>query len=104
MKRLLRYLFWRLVYVFRRRPRTFDAFLLWGTRCRPPWWKFKPSLFRNDAGNQWEVYLANERCHMKRGILAVELHIGCDTGQIVGFTVFDEVLKAIDEELKATTG
>ena len=96
MTKLLRYCYWRTVYLFRRRPADLDEFLDKVTRTRWPWWEFRPSVLRNEVGRMWQVYLAEERGYTEPGVtLTVNAHVSRETGRIVGFDVHDEDLEAV---------
>lgn len=91
----MRWLFWRVVYLFRPQPKELLPYLLRGERLRPPWWKFEPYVWHNPDGMMWHVYLADERSYTRPDqTLRVELHIGEESGRVVGFNVFDESLAA----------
>lgn len=88
------WLFWRVCYAFRPTPRSFEGYLLRGMRTWWPWKKFRPSVWHNDDGKEWEIYLTDERSHTVRRTIAVDCHIGMESGDIVGFDVWDETLRA----------
>jgi hypothetical protein len=91
--RWLRWLFWSSIYAFQPTPKGLLSYLRRGMRCRPPWWKFKPHIFRNEDGKMWQVFLTDEASFtIPRQRLPVEIHMGMDSNQIVGFNVFDEHL------------
>lgn len=99
MGKFIRWLFWNVVYVGRHQPGELGAYLDRRMRCRWPWKKFNPSVYHNDDGNEWHVYLSGERSYTRaRQALKVDLHIGMETGQIVGFDVWDENLRIETEE------
>ncbi len=105
MNKFTYWLFWRVVYCFRRTPRTFDGYLTRAIRCWWPWKKFQPSAFHNDDGNQWHIYLVDEQSYtVSRQSLQVELHIGMETGEITGFNVWDETLEAAGKRLRLEGG
>ena len=90
----LRWLFWVIVYWFRREPRTLEAFLVRVERCRPPWWTFKPSVWHNDEGREWHVYLSDESTYTDPNyMLRVDLHRIRETEEVVGFDVYDKDLQ-----------
>lgn len=92
MTKFLRYIFWSVVYVFRPKAVTFDAYMLRGMRTMFPWKRFKPHVWYNEDGRQWEVYLTDESDYTEYRTLSVVCHVGMDTGDIVGFTIPCEVL------------
>jgi hypothetical protein len=59
-----------------------------------PWKKFRPSVWHNDDGDQWEIYLADERSFTRPQTIQVDCQIGMESGNIVGFVVYDETLRA----------
>ena len=90
---VIRWLFWRIIYLVRPIPRDLIAVLRRGERLRPPWWRFSPYLFHNHEGAMWQVYLKDEPSYPQpHQCLQVELHRSQDDGRIVGFNVFDENL------------
>lgn len=88
------WIFWTAAYAFRKTPADFQAHLLKGIRLRAPWWKFKPFVFRNEDGKQWEAWWGDEPSYAEiicggknfRG----EVHRSQTTNKIVGITVYDE--------------
>ena len=91
--RYLTWLMWTFAYLFRPKPTELVAYLTRSERTRPPWWKFKPSLYHNDAGKQWEIWFDNESCYSQTSVISVTAHVGMESGEIVGFTIWDETLK-----------
>ena len=90
----IRWFFWWLVCAFAPPAKDLQTWLARSERTRPPWWEFKPCVWHNDAGKQWEVWFENENCFCKPNeTLSVDLYIGLDTGRIVGLTVADEALE-----------
>ena len=97
--RYLRWLAWTLWYLPQRQPRYIRldglrAQLLRMERTRRPWWKWKPGIWHNTDGRQWHVTFSDEQDYTICGTLKAELHIGQETGDIVGLTIFDETLRA----------
>lgn len=93
MRALVKWMFWRTVYLFRRCPKALRSYIVRGQRCRSPWWKFRPSVFHNHDGKMWHIYLTDEESYTRSpDHLLVKLHIGGTSGNIVGFDVFDESL------------
>lgn len=93
MLKFARWFFWRVFYTFRLRPKTFEGYMLRAIRRRWPWRKFRPSVWHNDDGKEWQIYFADERAFTERRTISVDCHIGMDSGTIVGFDVYDEILK-----------
>jgi len=63
-------------------------------------WKLQPSVWHNLDSNMWHVYFENERSYtVSRRTLSVELHIGQESGKIVGLNIFDETLIAAAEAI-----
>lgn len=88
-----RWAFWSVVYLFRRDPHTLDFHLTKVTRLQKPWFKWRPNVFRNDAGSEWEVWLENEGAYTRRCCIPdCEVAIDHETGRVVGVTLFDEIL------------
>jgi len=95
----MRWAFWRVVYLFLRKPRDLTDWLTKSERIRPPWWQFRPNVWHNDDGRMWHVWLDNESAYTKsEQDLRVELHVGQETGRIVGFNVWDENLRPAQAE------
>ena len=92
-KRFLVWLFWIVVYLCRPRPRDFGAFMVRIERTWPPWWKFRPSVWHNDDGGLWEVYLTEESSYVEDRTFHLTCHIGQKTRRITGFIVYDEELE-----------
>ena len=89
------WLFWRFFYFFRNRlPGQQDLayYLIMGKRCWYPWKKFKPSVYRNDDGKMWQIWFSEEEAYTERCFVDVECHIGMESGKIVGFDIWDEML------------
>ncbi len=96
-KTLVKWAFWNAVYLFRPSSKDLAAYLTRGGRTRWPWRKFKPAVLRNDDGKQWEIYLSDDMSYTDSQVmLKVLAHISMETGNIVGFTVWDETLKRIE--------
>lgn len=93
MVKLIRYLFWNVVYCLQPRSTEFIAFLARHDRCRWPWKQFRPSVWHNDNGNLWHVYLADKWSYTEPRTLKLDCHVDMESGDIVGFNVWDEVLK-----------
>jgi hypothetical protein len=89
----LRWLFWRAYYLLPPYPRDLSGFLLFQRRTRCPWKKFKPYMYHSDNGEHWDVWFNDAMCYTKRVSLPVEIDVCNETGQIVGLTIFDEVVK-----------
>lgn len=86
--------FWTLIYLFRPIPQELGSYLQKGERTRAPWWRFKPCIYHNDDGKQWEIWLEHEQGYVEKKTIPVEVCIGMDSGRIVGITIFDETLKS----------
>ena len=94
----LRWLGWMLYYLPRRRPKELGPWLIRAERTRPPWWKFKPNVWHNDHGRQWEVYFKDDMDFCRIQTMQVDAHISQETGEIVGLTIYDETLRPQAEE------
>lgn len=94
VRKFLSYFFWNLGYCFRLEEKDFGAFLLRSNRTRWPWKKFRPSVWYNEDGRQWEIYFTNERSYaVLNNQLSVELHVGMETGRVTGLTIWEEFLE-----------
>ena len=95
----IRWLFWELVYLFRRTPKDLGGFLIMSHRRRRPWWKFKPNLFHSDAGSEWHIYFEDAQCYTaSRIMLMVDLHIAFDGSRVTGLNIWDESLEKAKKE------
>lgn len=107
MLKLLRWAFWNAVYGVRPRPYWLKDWITRHQRTAWPWRKFKPYVFHNDAGRQWDICLRPEPAYTTRATLQVECDFDQETGVVTGFTVWDEVLnraaEAQREELRRLT-
>lgn len=65
-------------------------------RTRRPWIRFKPYVYRNEAGKLWEIGIANESDYAELMMIPVDAMRSQETGEIVGFHVYDEVLREPD--------
>lgn len=91
-----RWLFWNAYYLPQfRQPRKLSQWLTRVKRTQWPWWKFKPHLFRNDDGRQWEIYFSNASAVYSRETITLDVGRDMDTGEIVAFTIYDEVMRAV---------
>lgn len=102
MMKLLAWLLWRTYYIFRPAPRSLEDYLTRSMRTRWPWWTFQSSVWHNDDGGMWEVCFTDERSFSTRRTMKVDCHIGFESGDIVGFNVWDETLRATKESEEAT--
>ena len=89
----IRWLFWLCCYAIAPRPKSLKSFIRKIERTRAPWWKFKPYVWRNSDGKMWEVRFSPERCYTQTMMLQVEAKIDCETEEIIGFNIFDEIRK-----------
>lgn len=96
--RFATWLFWTVTYWFRRRPNELSEVLLKGRRTWWPWKKFRPNAWHNDVGEQWEVYFTDERAYTERRTIDLDVHIGNESGDIVGFDVYDKTLLRKDTD------
>ncbi len=86
----LRWLGWSAFYLFVPKPKDLDAHLTRGWRTRPPWWTFKPCVWHNDDGKQWEVWFRNDIGYTTTEWVRCEVHRSFETDEIVGLTIWDE--------------
>lgn len=96
MRTAIKYLtwsFWCCYYAVTPRPKDFGDYIDSLMRRRVPWWKFKPYIYHNSHGKQWEIGWSEDRHYVKTLTIQVEAHIDIDTNAIVGLTLFDEILK-----------
>ncbi len=89
------WLFWTLYYACRPSPRSFDDKMSRMLRTWWPWRKFRPSVWHNDDGAMWHIYLTDERTFSRLQTIKVDCQIGMESGNIVGFNVWDETLQAV---------
>ena len=98
MVRFTAWLFWTVAYAFRSRPVDLGAVLLKGQRC---WWpreRFRPHVWHNDVGQLWDIWFTDERPHTEHRMRDVDVHIGMESGDIVGLTVRDKTLSSNGED------
>ena len=97
MIRYLRWAFWSVCYLFRRTPRNLHDWLQRSIRTRKPWWKFKPTAYHNHDGQQWDVWFEDEEyvCVGSQHLRA-QVHIGQESGRVVGLVIYDSTLKALE--------
>jgi len=89
----LRWLFWSAVYLFRPQPKELLAFLVRGHRTMPPWWKFRPCVYRDARSHCWKIDLTDEEDYRRGILLPVIGHFVLDGNRLVGFTLHDEYLE-----------
>ena len=65
-------------------------------RTQWPWRNFRPSVWHNDDGGMWHIYLTGERSFTEPRTINVDCHIGMESGNIIGFNVWDETLRAVE--------
>ena len=94
MIRFIKWLWWNMHYVCRGSPSTFEGYIIYLTRRRWPWKKFKPLASHCDVAERWHVYLKDEpSVTVGRHMLVVYLRVGEDSGEVVGFDVYDSQLE-----------
>ena len=93
MIRFIVWMFWCFYYVCLPPSRDFKKYLLLCERTHPPWRKFQPNVYRNDDGNRWQIYLSDEPWYSEKRSIEVYCFIGIDSGDIIGFDIYDEILK-----------
>lgn len=84
---------WCLFYAVTPRPKDLGDFIISHSRRRVPWWKFKPNVYHSDDGKQWRVSFKGEDSYTRTMQLQVEARIDRETEEIVGLTIWDEILK-----------
>lgn len=94
----LKCLFWNLVYLFRPRWRRepLQQYLLRGWRCRWPR-DFKPSIWYNECGGYWEVYLSDDSYYASQSytLPVAVVFLSQDDDRVVGFQIWDEHMSAV---------
>ena len=106
MPTVLRYgkwAFWNLAYLVYRPENTMHGWVTKAIRTRKPWWKFRPCVYRNADGKEWEITLGDERCctHIRQKI-ELDVGVGFDSGKIVSLDIPDESLRALELKLAKT--
>lgn len=90
----IKWVLWTLYYLPQRSPQSIKEHIQRGCRLRSPWWEFQPYMRRNNEGQQWEIYFINEEDYVKPNhYLKCNVHIGQETGKIIGLTIYDEDLR-----------
>ncbi len=97
MLKYLKWLGWVLYYIPQPRLKDLGTYITRMLRMRPPWWKFKPCMWHNDDGKQWEIYFEEEQSFTQQENLRIDVHRGFETNRIVGLTIWDEKLKCSNE-------
>ena len=92
MIKLIRWLFWKSFYFFLPQPQNLGVYLERSERTRWPRWKFKPDVWHNEAGKQWEIYLENESHYVEPRTVRAYAHISEYDGRIIGLTILDREL------------
>jgi hypothetical protein len=97
--KLIRYLFWNLVYLFDyRKSVTVNDWIKRFKRTRNPFRKFKPSVYFNEGLNEWQVYLKDCRSitwPLRNVTLSLNIMVDSDSGEIVGFDLFKKELERV---------
>ena len=102
--KVIKWLFWNIAYIGRR-PKDLGAFLVKMERTSWPWRRFKPNVFHNDDGHQWEIYLTDQGSYTVSGVpLRADVMFDHDTNAVVGMTIYDETLRMISERQQALMG
>jgi len=96
MKRL----FWKIWYWLTPEPKDINEYLSMIVRTSVTN-SFEPYIYYNLYGKQWEIYVSNEIDYVKRGTIKAEIHIGRESGNIVGLTIFEENLNKQYNQLKS---
>jgi hypothetical protein len=92
----LLWVLWSFYYLPQRRPKDLESYIIRMQRTRKPWWKFQPFCYYNEDGKQWEIRFTDESDYVKTGTIKAEIHIGQESGNIVGLTFWDENLEKIE--------
>lgn len=99
LKTYATWIFWLLWYLPRREPKELTGLLLRDWRTRKPWWTWKPYLYRNHGGLQWEAYFSDDGDYTSSNIhVPCEVSFSEDTGEITALTIHDGTLKRIAQE------
>lgn len=99
MLRYIRWLWWTVYYAVTPRPKKLESFVQKLERTEKPWWRFKPNVWHNAPASQWEIRFASDRDYTEQRMLEIEVSVSMETGQIVGMTVYDELLKSHKQQL-----
>ncbi len=98
MSRLLKYIFWKLRYLFSGPDNDLAACMNRLDRTKWPWRKFRPGAWHNDDGYNWEVWLDDEQSYTASNVpLVVDVQYGMETGKVVGVKIRDCVLRKAAE-------
>lgn len=90
MVKLAKWAFWNLYYLTQKQPDDLGEYVTRVMRTTWPWRKFIANAWHNDTGKMWQVHLTEESYCVKRMTIEVEAYIGQETGEIVGFNLWDE--------------
>lgn len=97
MKKIFAWLAWKAFYAVQPMPAKLGPFLKRVERTQYPWRKFKPCVYHNDSLSEWHVMLSDERSYTERRTIEVECLVGMESGRVVGFDIWDELLEAKQE-------
>lgn len=92
----LKWLGWMIYYwstLYPMRSKDLGGYLQYAIRTMPPWRKFTPSVYRNEDGKSWEIWLENDNSYSEIRTIKCDAAISRDGGRIVGLTLFDEELE-----------
>jgi hypothetical protein len=87
--KLIKWLFWKIVYLVQPKPRDLEKGFVWLERTRYPYRKFKPLIRWNEDGKQWHIHFTNDSYVTRTGTITGHLHVNREDGSIVGFTISD---------------
>jgi hypothetical protein len=95
---LLRWLGWKLWYLFHR-PTTLNDFVARGIRTQSPWWKFRPHVYWNELAGKYDVWLKNKGSFTVTKTINVDFFVSHEDGTLVGFSLrWYDINRAIHEE------
>lgn len=95
----LKWIYWNIYYLFQFESKfTLKDWCDKLTRTRSPHWKYKPFMFHNEHGKQWEINLPRKEDdgsfnHNKNIWIYANVEVDKDD-DIVAITIYDETLKA----------
>lgn len=93
IKKYVSWLWWTCYYAVTPRSKDFGHYIRSLERRRVPWWKFQPHIYHRDGWSAWECSWKQGRHYVSKMMLQVEAHIDCETEEIIGVTVYDEICK-----------
>jgi len=90
----IEWLFWVVFYSIKPIEKNIEGLSIRYLRIRYPFKKFKPFLYRNEEGKQWEIYFKDDDSYFisTKSNINVGVHVSYLNDEITSLTIFDEEL------------